>query len=371
MTLRNIEDVEKNLSFRSRLKINHECKNYADDTMMQGIKNKKHELEMKQMKNENEKQLKELEHELEQEKLNIEIQTRKTKGRLEVKKARARCQLIESIEKFAFVLTIIKWFMMIASCFTSAMGFGMYESKLSLIPLLKSIKNGENLNCVVLGLIFLIVQFSISTFVSMHGNINTFFRKCKNDMMFCFLTMIILVVYSMSVYSNYQYWISMTSNPLFAGFYSFVIDAIGFLASHYSTRFKQFDSEKIYEFLDASIGEKNVVNLTTNSRKNVGDERCIHQENKDLYTFPPFEKKVENTTEKQTKKRVGIGKIKNAKELQKVVDELPEGTMITPTTVGMKDNKDSFYKWIEECTGVTKKDGRRYKTDKNTFHLVK
>lgn len=337
--IKNIEDIENNLSTLAKVKINNRYKKVASRIKIQEAKNKENELDILKIKNENKKKINELQDNLKEQKIKINIKKQETLGKLELKKMENRCDKIDRLEIKGKYFNYFKWSFVLISCFTSMMGFGMMESGFEVVPLLQSIREGKNLNCLIIGIIFLIMQACISLFVSSQEDIRRFFNKGGTNKP---LLMLIGIVYIVSFYSNYQFWIAVSSSKFVAMFYSFLIDTTSIFCSVYSDKFLAGDSEEIRKYLSETEektkekkAEKNGATLDTFGVSN-GDENG------------------EKTKEKRKRTSNGKNKIKQ-KEFDEIVRlKFKEGDRIVPKNFNLTDEKDKFRKLCENSDEVEK-----------------
>lgn len=67
-----------------------------------------------------------------------------------------------------------------------------------------------------------------------------------------------------------------------------------------------------------------------------------------------------NILDKQRKKRISLGTLKTYEDLEHVVEQFPEGSVIKPKDVGLTlNNRALFYKWAKKCKNL-KKVGNSY-----------
>ena len=339
--IKDIEDIESNLSTLAKLKINSRYKKVASRLKIQEAKNKENELDILNIKNENKKKMNELQENLKEQNLKINIKKQETLGKLELKKAENRCNKVERLESKGKYFNWFKWGFVFISCFTSMTGFGMMESGLDVVPLLLSIKGGKNLNCLVIGIIFLAMQACISLFVSSQEDIRKFFKGGANNA----LIVLIAVVYIVSFYSNYQFWVTVSSSTFVAIFYSFVIDTTSVFCSIYSDKFLAGDNEEIRKFLsgeEEKNGEKN--------GKKTGDKNGATL---DSSSISDGDKNGENTKEKRRRRSNGKVKI-TQEEFDEMVRGFKEGDRLVPKLFELTDEKDKFRKLCENSNEVEK-----------------
>lgn len=366
------KEIKNNLTWLQKIKQKIKYINFAGKISNQEIEELKEDLLMDRRRNKNKRNMLQLKDDLKQLKLEQEIELLKTKGMLELKQASSKCTKVKRLEKRGTWFKRANWAMVFISCITSMLGFGMIESGLDAIPLIDAMTHGKYLNCLVLGVIFLGVQALTSLFVASYTDINTFFKDKKNYV----LLVIIGFVYTVSIYSNYGFWITLSKSKFVAGFYSFLIDAFTILTSGYSEKFISQDSKKIQEFLldeNEKLTLENTQNLPSKTDENIltntnSKTTSIEGKQGDLDVLEVSKKSKKNDGEKvkkftHTSNNKGI---KNYKELEKIIDEKiqPDET-ITPKKVNLSNNKN-YYTWIKKCSNVTKnKDGKW--TRKNTI----
>ena len=379
MTLRNIEETEKNLTGFAKYKINRRIKKVANQETIKDIEDITKEREIEHIKKENAKQLATLQSDLEQQETRARINLAKAQGRLKVLQAESKTRKIDNLQNTGKKLSYGKWFMMIVSCITSMLGFGMIESKLDAIPLFKAILNGQYTNCVLIGVMFLIVQFVISLFVGTVTDIKQFFY----NPLFWFCMALISCVYAVSIYSNYGFWITVTSSKFVATFYSFVIDFTGVLTSYYAEKFTSCSSKSIQKFLNEDLEktfQENSPYNTEKRSKNVQNKnvpKTFHTVEKRTFgTFSEQEKNIPNDEIKTVKKqsnlqRTSVSKI-SFEDMQNNINMLPENTIIKPRLVGMTGN-GNYKNWIEQCENVERINNEWVKktTNKNIINLIK
>lgn len=67
-----------------------------------------------------------------------------------------------------------------------------------------------------------------------------------------------------------------------------------------------------------------------------------------------------NITDKQRvsrKKKNSFGVLKNYKDLEQVIEQFPEGSIIKPKDVGLVlNNRNLFYNWAKKCRNLKKAD---------------
>lgn len=366
------KEIKNNLTWLQKIKQKMKYVKLAGKINNQEVKEITEDLLMEQRRNRNKRNMLELKDNLKQLKLEQEIELLKTKGMLELKQASSKCTKVNRLESRGHWFKIANWCMVFISCVTSMLGFGMIESGLDAIPLMREMTNGKHLNCLVLGIIFLGVQALTSLFVASINDIKTFFDSKKNYI----LIVAIAFVYMVSIYSNYGFWITLSKSKFVAGFYSFLIDAFTILTSGYSEKFISQDSKKIQEFLldeNEKITLENTQNLLSKTDENIptntnSKTTSIEPKKGDLDVLEVSKKSKKNDGEKvkkftHTSNSKGI---KNYKELEKIIDEKiqPDET-ITPKKVNLSNNKN-YYTWIKKCNNVTKNEDGKW-TRKNTI----
>jgi len=361
--VRDIEKYDENLSMLQKWRINKRYKKVASRTKMNEAKEKENELELERTKRENKKKLLVLKDNLKEQELNINIKVQETMGKLKLKKAESRCKKIDTLEERGESFNFWKYVFIIISCITSMLGFGMIESGLDAFPLLNSIRHGENLNCVMIGLIFLAMQFCISKFVSSVEDIKNFF---KTPTMIPLLGLI-GVVYAVSIYSNYGFWITISHSKFVAGFYSFAIDVTSIFLSIYSDKFLSGDNEKIQNFLSENISESVEKSVGKNVVKNV----ATLEKNSVCDVTKNVGKDTKKTTEKTKRKTVSKVNL-TQKEFDKIVENLEEGTRVVPKIFNMTNDRDRFLEFCKNCPHIKKEGNRYYRIEEATkFEVVK
>lgn len=366
------KEIKNNLTWLQKIKQKIKYINFAGKISNQELEELKEDLMMDRRRNKNKRNMLQLKDDLKQLKLEQEIELLKTKGMLELKQASSKCTKVKRLEKRGTWFKRANWAMVFISCITSMLGFGMIESGLDAIPLMREMTNGKYLNCLVLGIIFLGVQALTSLFVASINDIKTFFDSKKNYI----LITAIAFVYMVSIYSNYGFWITLSKSKFVAGFYSFLIDFFTILTSAYSEKFIAQDSKKIQQFL-LSESEKMDTEITQNlpskTNENIltntnGKTTSIEPKKGDLDVLEVSEKSKKITDEKvkkftHTSNSKGI---KNYKELEKIIDEkIQPDEIITPKKVNLSNNKN-YYTWIKKCNNVTKNEDGKW-IRKNTI----
>lgn len=379
------KEIKNNLTWLQKIKQKIKYINFAGKISNQELEELKEDLMMDRRRNKNKRNMMQLKDDLKQLKLEQEIELLKTKGMLELKQASSKCTKVKRLENRGTWFKRANWAMVFISCVTSMLGFGMIESGLDAIPLIDAMIHGKYLNCLVLGIIFLGVQALTSLFVASYTDINTFFKDKKNYI----LLVIIGFVYTVSIYSNYGFWITLSNSKFVAGFYSFLIDAFTILTSGYSEKFITQNSKKIQEFLldeNEKLTLENTQNLPSKTDENIltnTNSKSASIEGKkgvcDVLGDSQKSKKIDhensqNLDSKKVKKFTHSSKsknIKNSKELEKIIDKNIEvNEVILPSKVGMSKNKN-YYTWIKKCSNVKQNEDGKWIRVQNIVDLNK
>lgn len=366
----NVNNTEENLTNRAINRLNRQVKKIANDEKQRELDNKKHDLEIERIHKDNEKALATLKSDLEQQKLSAKINLMKARGRLEVLQAESKTKKADSLQAKGKYLNIFKYLLMFLSSFTSMLGFGMIESKLDVFPLLLAVRNGKYLNCVVIGVMFFIVQIIVSMFVATLDDISKFWR----NPIYVILSLCIASMYIVSIYSNYGFWITLTSSNLVAGFYSFIIDLLGVLTSYYSDKFANLDSKLIYKYLSEETGNENIQTDLKNEQITEQAKTFITVEKPSFCMVSKTgktEEKTDNKTGKNNITRAGktAGKITKI-QMQENINNLQDGTIVKPRLIGMTGNSN-YKNWILEMNNVEKNENGEYIKKSNKLEVVK
>lgn len=360
MKVRDINAIDENLSFWQKLQINKRYKKVASRTKISEAREKEYDLEIERTKRETKKKQAELKDNLKVQELSINIKMQEAIGKLKIKKAESRYKKVETLEERGESFIFWKNIFIFISCLTSMLGFGMIESGLDAIPLLKTIKEGKNLNCVVIGVIFLAMQFCISKFVSSVEDIKEFFRTITMIP----LLMLIAIVYSVSIYSNFGFWITISHSKFVAGFYSFAIDATSIFLSIYSDKFLSGDNEKIQKYLSENISE--------NAEKN--EEKSVEKSVATSVKTNVCDNIKNAGKDKKKTKRKSVSKVNLTQtEFDDFVKLLEVGKRIFPKDLKMTNDRDRFYAFCENSIYIEKRDNKYYRNSEEAtiFEVVK
>jgi len=371
-------EYKNNLNWLQKMKIHHQHTKFAGKISDYEIDEAGKDLETDIRRNKNKRDMLELKDELKQMKLQQEIELLKTKGMLELKQSSSKCTKVKRLENRGAWFKGLNITMVVISCITSMLGFGMIESGLDAIPLIQEMLHCNYLNCLVLGVIFLVVQFLTSLFVGSLGDINTFFKDNKQ---YALIT-IIAFVYAVSIYSNYGFWITLTNSKFVAGFYSFLIDSFTILTSIYSEKFIDQNSKKIQEFLHSET--ENITLVTTQNLPSKTDEntqvevirKTTSIDGKKGVYEPQEVPKLESNLDckKDENNLIHDSKTKGVntyQKLEKEIEKLEDGTVISPKLFNLQGNKN-YYNWIKKCSNATKNiDGKWVKKNSNVIELKK
>ena len=361
--IRKVDDIDNNVSLLGKVQINHNYKKLAKKLKKAEARRAESNLRIANMKQENKEEEASLLDTLKTQKTKTKIELQKAKGFVELKQAENKVKRVESIERTGRILKKFNYGLVITSCLTSMLGFGMLESGLDLFPLLNSIKHKQHLNCLAIGIIFLIVQFCVSFFVASGGNIKQFFNNWINKI----LLGLIGVVYAVSIYSNYGFWITLTSSVFVASFYSFIIDAFAIFTSYYSNKFVNLESKKIQEFLKEEEEENTEKTSEKIKKKNVGKNVATL----DKQDVCDVNKNVEKDTKKRKRKSVGKNKI-TQEEFDKKVINFEEGKRLLPRQFELTHERDKFLKYCKNCPYVEKIGNNYYrKTEEKKIEVVR
>lgn len=204
--------------------------------------------------------------------------------------------------------------------------------------------------CVVMLIVSVINNKVINKYVS---TLTEFYNKdVMSKILIGGMTLVSCMVVAYSIYTNYLFWGSVQKSIVATVIYSCIFDVASVVMALLANTYGSLNfSKKYVEGMEEKVKSKSKSMNEEEEIKEVKDEsKKVKTEGK--------KEEGEKVTNDCWERDCYISEKSKKEEMYSKIKELEKGKRVTPTTVGMKDNKQNFYNWINGCELVKKVEGK-------------